>query len=97
MVVVARVFGRSWSPKPGGWYKSFLDDPRGTIQVGDREIRIRAVVVQSELIPDAVEDAYVGHQVLAACGRLRAITMIDRFRMFRHIVEPVRDWGTGAV
>ena len=58
VVVRGRVFGRSWSLKPGGWYRTFLDDPRGTIQVGDREIRIRAVPVRSERIRDAVEEAY---------------------------------------
>ena len=58
VVVRGRVFGRSWSLKPGGWYRTFLDDPRGTIQVGDREVRIRAVPVRSERIRDAVEEAY---------------------------------------
>ena len=52
------MFGLSWSLKPGGWYRVFLDDARGTIQVGDREIRIRAVPVRSERIRDAVEEAY---------------------------------------
>jgi hypothetical protein len=58
VVVAGRVFGRSWSLKPGGWYRTFLDDSRGTMQVGDREIRIRAVPVRSERIRDAVEEAY---------------------------------------
>jgi hypothetical protein len=58
VVVGGRVFGRSWSLKPGGWSRTFLDDSRGTMQVGDREIRIRAVPVRSERIRDAVEEAY---------------------------------------
>src|SRR6187402_2205457 len=58
VVVRGRVFGRSWSLKPGGWYRTFLDDPRGTIQVAGRDIRIRAVPVRSERIRDAVEEAY---------------------------------------
>jgi hypothetical protein len=58
VVVGGRVFGRSWTLKPDGWYRTFLEDPRGTIQVGDREIKIRAVPVRSERIRDAVEDAY---------------------------------------
>ena len=37
---------------------TFLDDPRGTIQVGDREVRVRAVRVRGERIRDAVERAY---------------------------------------
>jgi hypothetical protein len=58
VVVSGRVFGRSWSLEPGGWYRTFVDDPRGTIQVGDREIRVRAVPARSERIRDAVERAY---------------------------------------
>jgi hypothetical protein len=58
VVVGGRVFGRSWSLKPGGWYRTFLDEPRGTIQVGEREISVRVVPVRSERIRDAVEEAY---------------------------------------
>ena len=58
VVVAGRVFGRSWTLKPGGWYRTFLEDPRGTIQVGNREIKIRAAPVRSERIRDAIEDAY---------------------------------------
>ena len=58
VVVGGRVFGRSWTLKPGGWYRTFLDDPRGTLQIGDREIKIRAVPARSERIRDAVEEAY---------------------------------------
>jgi len=58
VVLDGRVFGRSWSLKPGGWYRTFLEDPRGTIQVGNRKITIRAVPVRSERIRDAVERGY---------------------------------------
>jgi hypothetical protein len=58
VVIDGRVFARSWSLKPGGWYRTFLDDPRGSIQVGSREIPVRAVTVRSERIRDAVERAY---------------------------------------
>jgi hypothetical protein len=58
VVVEGRVFVRSWTLKPGGWYRTFLDDPLGTIQVGEREIRVRAVRVRSERLRDAVEDEY---------------------------------------
>jgi hypothetical protein len=58
VVVRGRVFARSWSLEPGGWYRTFLDDPRGTIQVGERQVAIRAVPVRSERIRDAVEEAY---------------------------------------
>jgi hypothetical protein len=58
VVVDGRVFARSWTQKPGGWYRTLLDDPRGAIQVGNRTIRIRAVLVHSERIRDAVERGY---------------------------------------
>ena len=58
VVVEGRVFVRSWTLKPGGWYQTFLDDPLATIQVGDREVRVRAVRVRSERLRDAVEEAY---------------------------------------
>jgi hypothetical protein len=58
VVIDGRVFARSWSLKPGGWYRTFLEDPRGTLRIGDREVRVRAVPVRSERIRDAVEAAY---------------------------------------
>ena len=58
VVVDGRVLVRSWTLKAGGWYRTFLDDPLGTIQVGSRTIRVRAVRVRSERLRDAVEQAY---------------------------------------
>jgi hypothetical protein len=58
VVIGGRVFARSWSLRPDGWQRTFLDDPRGTIQVGSRSIRIRALPVRSARIRDAVERAY---------------------------------------
>jgi hypothetical protein len=58
VVVDGRVFARSWKQEPGGWYRTLLSDRLGTMQVGERELRIRAVPVRSERIRDAVERAY---------------------------------------
>ena len=58
VVIGDRVFARSWSLAPDGWYRTFLDDPRGAIQVGKRTVRSRALPVKSERIRDAVEAAY---------------------------------------
>ena len=58
VVVNGRVFVRSWTLKPNGWFHTFLDDPRGAIQIGGRELPIRAVPARGELIRDAVERAY---------------------------------------
>ena len=58
VVVDGRVLVRSWTLKPDGWYHALLEDPRATIQVGERTIRVRAVKVRSERLRDAVERAY---------------------------------------
>jgi hypothetical protein len=54
-----RVFARSWNDKPSGWYRAFLDERQGAIQVpGGREIRVRAKPVRGEALLDAIEAAY---------------------------------------
>lgn len=58
VVVNGRVFARSWTQKPDGWYRAFLEDPLGTIQVGQRTIRIRTARARGERLRDAVERAY---------------------------------------
>ena len=58
VVVEGRVFVRSWSLKPRSWYRTFLEEPRGLIQVGNRKIAIRAVQTRSERLKDAVTEAY---------------------------------------
>ena len=58
IVIDGRVFARSWSLKPGGWYRTFLEDPRGDLQVGERTIHVRAVPVRSERLRDGVERGY---------------------------------------
>ena len=58
VVVRDRVFVRSWSLKPDGWYHTFRQDPRGSISIGERQVRVRAVHIRSERLRDAVEDAY---------------------------------------
>ena len=58
IVVDGRVFARSWTLTKGGWYRTLLDDPLGVLQVGDREVSVRAVGVKSERLRDRIEDAY---------------------------------------
>jgi hypothetical protein len=58
VVVNGRVFARSWTQTPEGWYRTFLEDPLGTIQVGQRNVRIRAIRVRGERLRDAVEREY---------------------------------------
>lgn len=59
VVVEGRVFVRSWSLKPRSWHRTFLEEPRGTIQAAGREIAVRAVHTRSERLKDAVSRAYL--------------------------------------
>ena len=59
VVVRDRVFVRSWSAKANGWYRTFVDEPRGTIQVKDRKIAVRAIPIKSESLRDAIDRAYL--------------------------------------
>ena len=58
VVVEGRVFVRSYTLEKNGWYRTFLEDPLGTIQVGERPVPVRAVPVRSERLRDAVDEAY---------------------------------------
>lgn len=58
IVVNGRLFARSWTHTADGWYHAFLEDPLGTIQVGEREIRVRAIPATGERLRDAIEREY---------------------------------------
>jgi hypothetical protein len=60
VVVEGRAFVRSWNDKPTGWYRAFLAEPLGSIQLAGREIAIRARQLRSERLRDAVTQAYAG-------------------------------------
>ncbi len=59
VVVEGRIFVRSWSLKPRSWYRTFVEDPSGVIQIGGHSIRVRAVRTRSERLKDAVDQAYL--------------------------------------
>jgi hypothetical protein len=59
VVVEGRVFVRSWSRKPRSWWRTFLEEPRGTIHVDGREIPVRAVQTRSERLKKAIDLAYL--------------------------------------
>jgi hypothetical protein len=58
VVVEGRVFVRSWSLKSRGWYRTFLEEPRGSVHIAGREILVRTVHTRSERLKDAVSRAY---------------------------------------
>ena len=59
VVVEGRVFVRSWSIKPRSWYRTFLEEPIGAIEVDGREIPVRARRTRSERLRDAIDRAYL--------------------------------------
>ena len=58
VVIEGRVFVRSWSLKPRSWYRTFLEEPRGLIEVNGRQIPVRAVFTRGERLKTAVDNAY---------------------------------------
>ena len=59
VVVKDRVFVRSWSVKPDGWYHTFLAEPHGAIRVGDRDIAVVTLRTRDKRIQDAIDRAYL--------------------------------------
>ena len=58
VVVDGRIFIRSWGVKPEGWYRAFVKEPRGVMEIGGRQYAVRAVRTRSERLKDAVDRAY---------------------------------------
>jgi hypothetical protein len=59
VVVEGRVFVRSWSVKQRSWFRTFREEPRGTVTVDGREIPVRAVFTRGERLKDLVSLAYL--------------------------------------
>jgi len=60
VVVKERAFVRSWTVRPDGRYQTFLKEPRGAIQVADKDIAVRAVHIKNKRLRDAVDRANLG-------------------------------------
>lgn len=58
VVVDGRVFVRSWYDAPAGWFRAFLDEARGSIRFGKRELVVRGRPVRSERLRKAVTEGY---------------------------------------
>jgi hypothetical protein len=58
VVVDGRIVVRSWNDNPEGWYRAFLAEPRGAIQLGGKDVPVRATRVRSAKLNDAADDAY---------------------------------------
>lgn len=58
VVVEGRVFVRSYTLKSRSWYRTFLEEPRGVIEVNGRQIRVRPIFTRSERLKALVDRAY---------------------------------------
>ena len=67
VVVDRRVIVRSWNDKARGWYRAFLDEPRGAVRFESSksagkssigEVAVRAVPLRSATLNDAADTAY---------------------------------------
>jgi hypothetical protein len=45
--------------KGNGWYRTFLKEARGTIQIANYEIAVRAVPIRSARLRGAIDRAYL--------------------------------------
>lgn len=58
VIVDGRAFVRPYFNERGGWYQVFGEEPRGVLQVGDREVPIRTKPARGERLIDAIDAAY---------------------------------------
>jgi hypothetical protein len=59
VVMKDRVFVRSWSVRPTGWYRAFSSEAQGAIRIADRDISVVAVPTTDKRILDAIDPAYL--------------------------------------
>jgi hypothetical protein len=58
VVVDGRVFARSWEGAADGWFYTLLEERKGTLQVGERELTIGARQARGARVMAAVDHAY---------------------------------------
>jgi hypothetical protein len=84
VVVAGRIYARSWSLSPGGWYRSLVTEKRGILPVGRTVVRFRGVRARGEALRSAIDRAYLrkyarpseAHYARDLCSaRSRAATM----------------------
>lgn len=58
VIVEGRVFARSWNDKPEGWFAAFRKEREGAIEIGGRPVPVKASIVTSARILDAVTSGF---------------------------------------
>jgi hypothetical protein len=89
VVVEDRVFVRTWNDEPTGWYRAFLHEPRGSIQVGTQEIVVRGRHARSERLRRLVTEAYAAKYPTK--GSVRWVTGFADPKRESNTLELLRD------
>lgn len=58
VVASRRVFVRPWKNGPAGWYRVFMEEPRGAIQIAGRTLHVRVAVRRGERLLEAIDRGY---------------------------------------
>ena len=58
VVVAGRVLVRSWNDEPDGWFRAFLEEPRGEIEIDGRAVKVRAAKIRAATLNEAGTLAY---------------------------------------
>jgi hypothetical protein len=59
VVVDGRIYARSWSLSPGGWYRTLFTEKHGVLQVAGKTAPFRAVRARGEALKAAIDRAYL--------------------------------------
>jgi hypothetical protein len=59
VVVGGRIYARSWSLSPGGWYETLVAEKQGVLQVGRKAVPFRGVRARGEALRSSVDRAYL--------------------------------------
>ena len=54
-----RIYARSWSLSPGGWYRTLVAEKRGVLQISGKTAPFRAVHARGEALKAAIDRAYL--------------------------------------
>jgi hypothetical protein len=78
VVVDGRVIVRSWNDKPEGWYRAFLAERHGAVQIEGKEVPVRAFCVRSTRLNDVADAAYAQKYTTKANAKYVKGFRIDR-------------------
>jgi len=76
VVVDGRIYARSWSLSPGGWYRTLTAEKHGVLQAGKATAPFRSVRARGETLLSAIDRAY--HEKYPRPGEVRYVNDMCR-------------------